>query len=195
MMQRESQCLLLARAGVSGQESRGGPRATWRGWEVHSPDNNQMHFCAVEICKDPTAGKQGKQSEGEQWEKVPSSNACLSSWVAAKRRVGPGRQNLSLSSRAGVKASVCDPSTGLLPQRPHSSEPLLTGRHHVLPLSSPRAYVRAKPEQPHLRGLSLHPWLPASCPVLHGATVSLRLWHLTVWNVFSSKWWLGGSRP
>lgn len=106
-----------------------------------------------------------------------------------------GKTCLSLSSRAGVKASVCDPSTGLLPQRPHSSEPLLTSRHHVLPLSSPRAYVRAKPEQPHSRGPSLHPWLPASCPVLHGATVSLRLWHLTVWNVFSSKWWLGGSRP
>lgn len=81
---------------------------------------------------------------------------------------------LSLSSRAGVKASVCDSSTGLLTQRPHSSKPLLTSRHPVLPLPSPRAYVRAKPEQPHSRGLSLHPWLSASCPVLHGATVSLR---------------------
>lgn len=58
-----------------------------------------MHFCAVEFCKDPRAGKQGEQSEGEQWEKVTSSNACLSSWVVAKRRVGPERQNLSESEQ------------------------------------------------------------------------------------------------
>lgn len=107
-----------------------------------------MHFCAVEFCKDPRARKQGKQSEGEQWEKVPFSNACLSSWVAAKRRVGPGRQNLPEQQSWSEDLSVCDPSTGLLPQRQHSSEPLLTSRHHILPLSSPRAYVRAKPEQP-----------------------------------------------
>lgn len=73
-----------------------------------------------------------------------------------------GKTCLSLSSRAGVKALVCDSSTGLLTQRPHSSKPLLTSRHPVLPLPSPRAYVRAKPEQPHSRGLSLHPWLSAS---------------------------------
>lgn len=28
---------------------KAGPKATWRGWEVHSPDNDQVHFCAVEF--------------------------------------------------------------------------------------------------------------------------------------------------
>lgn len=29
--------------------NRGGLGDTWRGWEVHSPDNDQMHFCAAEF--------------------------------------------------------------------------------------------------------------------------------------------------
>lgn len=48
MTQRKSQCLLLARAGVSGQESRGGPQGYLEGLGGFIPrDNYQMHFCVL----------------------------------------------------------------------------------------------------------------------------------------------------